>query len=487
MAMVAVPAARAASAAAQVLVASGLAGRMWVGFQAFSKEMVRQQLDQAVVPTSYGWVWPAVSAIGLGVGAAAYKLLRRVEPEVVVDSLLTCPESLMPGSPLQEGGRVPSCQVQLAVYVDGKYVLVGAGIRVDDYLVTPAHNTQLGKDLYVMSAIHGNKPTLVQGEQLSLAPDLVAYQLPEQCWGVIAAKKVTMAPMGKKTTVQVTSSIDGKWSVGVLTPSYLMGRVTYLASTQPGFSGSAYMNGSTCMGIHVYGGGKGGQNGGYEALYVYNRLKHALRQIPESDYVINQAREEEYETEFLDDDSVLMRMSNGVYHLVTRGTYDAIQERWEGAGYGEDYDDPEEERDAFHQYVLDQTRDWEYEPEGAQARFSGECPPPGMGPIRRQEKGPERSRQDLSMSHWRPERPPTRPHPEMRVWRQRWMRPLGEASSESGYPPSGMLPRRLRKRKVPMGQRKQVQKMSGNPSASSSQKQQSGGSAQKSQAPPKSS
>lgn len=46
----------------------------------------------------------------------------------------------------------------------------------------------------------------------------------------------------------------------------------------PGFSGSAYMNGTVALAMHCHGGCRGG---GYELLYLWARLKMVLDQVPE--------------------------------------------------------------------------------------------------------------------------------------------------------------------------------------------------------------
>nr|UYL94355.1 MAG: hypothetical protein [Ilomantsi sobemovirus] len=78
------------------------------------------------------------------------------------------------------------------------------------------------------------------------------------------------------------SSCDFKYSTGMVVPlTDLMGRLKYQATTAPGFSGSPYMSGNMCVGMHVHG---GAFNGGYSVVYLHARLKHVIK--TQTDYVL---------------------------------------------------------------------------------------------------------------------------------------------------------------------------------------------------------
>lgn len=253
-----------------------------------------------------------VGGVLVASSALAWRYLRSERVRTLVDPMMVSSEGLVPGSPLLEGAKLPKCQVKLAIVREGVRYIVGAGIRLENCLVTAMHNGFQGTDLVAMGAID----YVVRSEAIILAPDLVAYELPEDVWARLGISQSRLAPLARSATVTVTSSCDMKYSVGELKPSRVLGRVDYFASTQPGFSGSPYMNGAVCMGIHIHG---GAQAGGYEMLYVWARLKHHQQKKPEDSdtffYDNYGGGETGFAVEELDEKSVILRDEYGHYHL----------------------------------------------------------------------------------------------------------------------------------------------------------------------------
>lgn len=286
----------------------------------FCKEVVHKQPWWRVTPAnqiSYelSYTKMAIVAGVLGVGAYA---LRRRKPKLAdlikVDPLRVAPEGLVPGNPLIEGGKIPDCQVQVLVEKDGTYYVVGAGCRIEDCLITPAHNLQTGFTAYIR---RGEKMFPLQGHDMPLAADVVAYKVPESQWSQLGVSRARLAPLGRASSVAVTSCCDNKYSVATLAPHKdMLGRCIYYGSTLPGFSGSVYMNGTACVGMHCHG---GAQAGGYELLYLYQRLKLALQQIPEdsAEFFLNAYSSQDPRYEELSEDAVILRSEEGHYHLTT--------------------------------------------------------------------------------------------------------------------------------------------------------------------------
>lgn len=269
--------------------------------------------------------------------------------------------------------------------VNGAHTIVGAGIRVEDHLVLPAHNTHNEHGLYIVYG--GSKVYKVTSPQIELAADLIAFPIPDVAWSQMGVSRARLSPLAKTATVQVTASTDAKYSIGSLTVVEPMGRVTYAASTLPGFSGSAYMDGNACKGIHLHGGTSAG---GYEMMYVWVRLKHALQQPPESseDFLRGLVKpNKRLAIETLDSDAAVVRTGDGHYHLTSMQAAAKIREL--EAQTNLDWADETELYDLREQYG-------DYEPEAQLPHFAGECRRPVMAPIR---SAPQESRVTDIPSH----------------------------------------------------------------------------------------
>lgn len=237
--------------------------------------------------------------------------------KVVQDPMAVHPESMIPGSPLMSNGRIPSCQIKLAVHHNDEYVVVGAGIRIENYLITPTHNVQTGGSLYMMA--QGCEPYRIDTmEEQCLAADVSAFKVSEGVWARLRIQRAKLGVLSRGSTVCITSSCDNRYSMGIAKPSQWLGRLTYDASTVAGFSGGAYMSGNVCIGMHCHGGSLGG---GYEALYLWARLKVTLREIPEDseDFMLTTAKTHKWQCEEVaGDDQVIVRMETGAYHIATK-------------------------------------------------------------------------------------------------------------------------------------------------------------------------
>nr|UYL94358.1 MAG: hypothetical protein [Joensuu sobemovirus]UYL94361.1 MAG: hypothetical protein [Joensuu sobemovirus] len=227
--------------------------------------------------------WQGLGAIAtLAGGYYAYRKLAEFQPpakegekeeyEITQDPLKCNPESLVPGSTMFTGSleRLPKCQARIAVKRGAEYMVIGGGIRIDDYLVAPAHNFHPYGDLWVFGK-NGVKAQIT-GEIHDIAPDVSAVRLTD--WSLLGISQAKLGPLARASTASVMSSVDYRFSTGSAVPmDNLMGRMRYGATTAPGFSGSAYMSGPMCIGMHVHG---GSYNGGYQSLYLYCRLKHII-------------------------------------------------------------------------------------------------------------------------------------------------------------------------------------------------------------------
>lgn len=244
------------------------------------------------------------------------KLLKsRAKTSIVVDPINTCPEGLIPGNPLIEGGRLPNGQVAVALEREGKLHIVGGGFRMGDHLITPTHNCQHGYNLWIVA--NGAEAKVDVNTELILAADVSAFAVPEPTWTQLKVKQTKLGPIKNLSTVTITSSCDNKYSVASLQTAEPLGRVQYHGSTIPGFSGSLYMNGTVAVAMHCHGGHRGG---GYELLYLYARLSHALSAPPEDSidfYLREAATGLDYKWEDLADNQAVLRFADGTYHLTS--------------------------------------------------------------------------------------------------------------------------------------------------------------------------
>lgn len=242
---------------------------------------------------------------------------------VSVDPMMTAPEGAIQGSPILEGGRLPAGQVKLAVKRGNELMIVGSGLRMEDHLVTPTHNVMSGLDLYMIT--DRDRVRIDTANELVLAADVSAFPVPEASWALAGVSRIKMAPVSSEKTVTITSGCDQTYTIGRLRSTQPMGRVHYLASTKPGYSGSAYMDGQSCVGMHNHG---GAMAGGYEILYMWCRLKHALQQIPESseDFLRRLSKKKRLQFEDLDQDFSVIKTKSGHYHLATRQVKERLRQ-----------------------------------------------------------------------------------------------------------------------------------------------------------------
>lgn len=295
----------------------------------------------------------AVAVAALAATTYGVRRFLKKPPSVQIDPLAVSPEGLVPGSPLLLNGRIPGCQVSIASQgEDGALLVVGAGIRIEDHLVTATHNCHFGrKILLFVDGKLDQRIELPADTEVSLAADVSAFPVPETTWARLGVSRARLAPMAQGTTVTITSSCDRKYSVGTLSSNQsAMGRCFYAASTMPGFSGSAYMNGATCLGLHCHGGVRAG---GYEALYLYSRLKMHLRENPESseEFLRKLKRRHRHLMVEEHDEQVILRSESGHYHLTTKELYNRLEE------LGDSWAD-EVERENIERAIADRT-DWD--------------------------------------------------------------------------------------------------------------------------------
>lgn len=229
-------------------------------------------------------------------------------------------ESLVPGNPLYSEGSVPRCQIRVCLpREDGTLLGIGAGCRLDNHFVTPAHNCTTAE--VVLLAENGNEVRVDTRNPLYLCADMFAYKLSPKEWSQLGASMVKLSPLSDKRTVTIVSSVDKSYSISNLMRSETFGRCVYQGSTHPGFSGSVYHSGHQVYGIHCHG---GTFNGGYQLLYLWAKLKLEMAEMPETsslEYAMDKEwdwEEQGHESGRQEDSKYVMEeRGTGRFHVIT--------------------------------------------------------------------------------------------------------------------------------------------------------------------------
>lgn len=181
-------------------------------------------------------------------------------------------ESMQPGSPIRKTEKLPSVQVPLYKPTMFGARFVGYAIRVLDYLVLPGHVYKAAEGQLAVSVQNSDEKLLIQADPLysRSISDLMYFKLTQSVWSRIGARAVTSMPKLFEAMVTVTGPSGS--SQGMLTRLQQIGCVTYAGSTQPGFSGAAYMSGNRCFGMHIGFISGTGQNLGVSLGFIMQEL-----------------------------------------------------------------------------------------------------------------------------------------------------------------------------------------------------------------------
>lgn len=230
-------------------------------------------------------------------------------------------ECMREGSPLIKKDPPP---YQMIVWHEGGAVSGGA-VRMEDYLVTPAHVLpDLSRVLVsktIDSTIHLVKPEKVY----TLTTDLVALRLSATAWARLQISKAKARPLETTVLVSIVGPLSDKnATTGNLKDIDVLGMVGYQGSTVPGFSGCAYTCNNMFLGIHRAGGRSGRVNTGFSALYVKALLEYAtVDEVMEStgdsgEYLASLTR--------ADEEPLMNQFHTGDYMVKSKGKYYVLSE-----------------------------------------------------------------------------------------------------------------------------------------------------------------
>lgn len=179
-----------------------------------------------------------------------------------------CLESIRDGSPILETEEIPLPRSQVS-FLDSDDVFVGSGIRVsDDKIMVPTH---------VLTLLRGKGSLVGPQTSVSLAswsrnevyPEVTLLDVGAKTLTEMGVSKAKVASLEGEAFVRIVAPGRRKGltrsSVGNLRESQTFGLVEYAGSTEPGFSGAAYLNGNIVIGMHI---GGGQQNFGVEVEFA---------------------------------------------------------------------------------------------------------------------------------------------------------------------------------------------------------------------------
>lgn len=233
-------------------------------------------------------------------------------------------ESLRAGSMELKTNR-PKCQILVGNIENGNFVIYGSAVRIWNSVVVPTHvvdSADLDGKLWMKGA--QGCLSLTTADFYRLDTDISGIDLTDNQLSQIGAPQAnlyeTISDKGEFVSV---AGVQGMGTVGNLRhDSTAFGKVCYLSTTMPGYSGAPYMKGDRVAGIHGWG---GATNGGYSASYIKARLDgHHKRRLESSeDFLMKIFKSKTFRSgdiNMLHGDEVYVRY-NGQYHLVDGDTF----------------------------------------------------------------------------------------------------------------------------------------------------------------------
>lgn len=260
------------------------------------------------ISISFGWKDVAI-AVGIGVYMAPYvkKTVGFLWAKWPIVRNGTLPVSV--STDIVGSGRVfesrrpnseeckltpPRFQFSIGTVVEGKFVVHGCGIRLDDWLVIPDHvyscadtaMVKVSNGKYVDLKTHDLPYVIVDTDvivldcrnhssllsMMGLSKPVIQHEIPRA--GMLVS---IVGPVGMGTTGILRWVEDS------------FGAVEYSGTTLPGYSGAAYCKGERVVGIHTHG---GAVNGGLSISYLYATIKYEFKVFNESteDFLLDRYR-----------------------------------------------------------------------------------------------------------------------------------------------------------------------------------------------------
>lgn len=251
-------------------------------------------------------------------------------PRVVDETSYFSCESVKSGSNEVDMTPPPSqCGIMIK-NIQGEFVIHGCAVRFpNNWLVAPDHvlsDTRSGK----FAKGRQGHLDLAGKERVILAPDLVGIKLSEVEFAKIGISAAKVGLLTRKILATI-ATYKGKGTCAALQNDYtIFGTVKYDGTTMPGYSGAAYMNGATIVGVHQHG---GKENGGYNASYIYAALnRHDKLKMEDTPEWLEKLARSDNPVQYrdYDMDSIMILHEDGRYAIVERSDARAYFDSWDG-------------------------------------------------------------------------------------------------------------------------------------------------------------
>nr|QZZ63404.1 hypothetical protein [Nelson Sobemo-like virus 1] len=245
------------------------------------------------------------------------------------------PESMQPGSLLENSAYMPQFQVEIHGSIDGdSFYPLGQGFRVGNYLFTASHVVYDMEKIVLKN--REDKEILIPSERFEhIEGDVAIMRLTSMEIQRLDLSSAKFAPYSMTEYGSASSQVVAfqKRTIGFVKPHEMMGYCTYSGSTVKGFSGAPYYWNTVVFGMHC-GGDK--VNIGYEGSYLHSLIspsKTIIKNQESSDqWLIDQASRGlkfQYDRSPYNPDEYRVKI-NGRYHMVDQDVLGTMLDRVSG-------------------------------------------------------------------------------------------------------------------------------------------------------------
>lgn len=253
------------------------------------------------------WVWYANVRISpFSIAFPSFSILtwvatklRSAKPQTFTEkcynhmtNFLYVPERAIQGSDLIPTKELPSFVCFIFGVKDEAEVLVGVGFRVENAILTAAHNLTGYDKLKLMS---NTAVCYVDVDTAVVHPydDFAYFRLSDRDFSMLGLSKGKLLDHAAPRSYPVICQAYGpgtpvSFTMGAVTPVEHFGKVTYGGSTTYGFSGTPYVQNKTIVGMHL---GAGMVNLGLDAAYM--RMLLSIRQESTEDWLMDMIEEDQ--------------------------------------------------------------------------------------------------------------------------------------------------------------------------------------------------
>lgn len=209
-----------------------------------------------------------------------------------LDGLIYVPERAIEGSPIIPAKELPGFVCFIMGKTGNDYGFVGVGFRVENAILTAAHNLTGYEEIKIVS---NSAEVIISTDKANVFPydDLAYFLLSDRDFSMLQLTKGRLldhaVPNGYPMMCQTFGpGTPVSFTMGVVKPVENFGKVSYSGTTTHGFSGSPYIQHKTIVGMHL---GAGMVNMGLDAAYIHMLL--TTRAESTEDWLIKMIEEDQ--------------------------------------------------------------------------------------------------------------------------------------------------------------------------------------------------